>query len=217
MHSHSYSLPKAVKGKQKFFDIKNERHGILVLYYKGRPAPPPNEQGWHVLPNGNRFRARGSVSTNPLHLAAIDYALQLGIPVFPCKPDRKPYTHHGFLDATTDPQQISDWWKKWPDALIGMPTGEKSGIAVVDLDVKNGKNGFAFVPDWESRSNVIARTQSGGAHLYYKHDGRVLSQSDQIAPGVDTRAKGGYVIVPPSTGYEFLKGDLSQRQDSAVA
>jgi hypothetical protein len=92
-----------------------------------------------------------------------------------------------------------------------MPTGPASGIAVLDLDVKNGKDGLKAVPDWDSRSSVVARTRSGGIHVYFTNDDTVRSQSDQIAPGVDSRAKGGYVIVPPSAGYMFIKGSLAER------
>ena len=87
-----------------------------------------------------------------------------------------------------------------------MPTGAISGIAVLDLDVKKGKDGLAFVPDWETRSPVIARTQRGGAHVYFKADGAPHCTSDDIALGVDTRGDGGYVIVPPSAGYSWING-----------
>jgi hypothetical protein len=55
---------------------------------------------------------------------------------------------NGYKDATTDPNQIERWWAKHPQALIGMPTGAHSGVAVLDLDKKNGKDGYAAVPGW---------------------------------------------------------------------
>ena len=93
-----------------------------------------------------------------------------------------------------------------------MPTGGITGIAVLDLDVKKGKNGLAEIPDWENLSPTIARTGSGGVHVYFRTDGAIIRNStDKIAPGVDTRGEGGYVILPPSQGYEWIKGgDLSQ-------
>lgn len=141
----------------------------------------------------------------------------LGKPVFPCwnAPDdddkhKSPMTSRGFYAATTDARTIKRWWRKWPNALIGMPTGKPSGIAVLDLDVKNGKNGYAAVPDWETRSHVIAKTVSGGAHLYFDAADAPHSTIDAIALGVDTRGTGGYVIVPPSPGYSWRNGsDLS--------
>jgi predicted P-loop ATPase len=154
---------------------------------------------------------------SPVLAAALSYAAQ-GLQVFPCKNDpadpkqhKKPLTKHGFKDAKADVDTIRRWWKRWPSALIGMPTGTVTGIAVLDLDQKNGKDGFAAVPDWERRTPVIARTPSGGAHLYFKTADGLYCSDSVIAPGVDTRADGGYAIVPPSAGYTWTDGtDLSK-------
>jgi hypothetical protein len=138
--------------------------------------------------------------------AALKYAKR-GLRVFPCRADNKaPLTQHGFQDATTDAKQIRSWWGRSPYALIGVPTGVK--FSVLDLDTKKGKNGFEHVPDWESRSRVIARTRSGGGHLYFSADNSPGCTADEIALGVDTRGAGGYVIVPPSQGYTWIKGNL---------
>jgi Bifunctional DNA primase/polymerase, N-terminal len=68
--------------------------------------------------------------------SALDYAAA-GIPIFPCRPENKrPYTDHGFKDASTDSTLINEWWSRWPDAMIGMPTGRASGIDVLDIDNK---------------------------------------------------------------------------------
>jgi hypothetical protein len=157
------------------------------------------------------------MSAKDLLTAALDYAAR-GLPVFPCNPENKrPLLRAdkdkdgkeisgtgGFHKATTDAGLITSWWKKWPKAYIGMPTGQPSGIAVLDLDVKEGKNGLAAVPDWETRSPVIVTTRSGGKHLYFRFDGSIQSKTDTLAPGVDTRGAGGYVIVPPSSGYAWV-------------
>ncbi len=140
--------------------------------------------------------------------AALAYAAK-GIPVFPCKSDgsKAPLTAHGFKDAIADPDQVEAWWTKFPDAWIGMPTGKASGYDVLDLDKKNGKDGFAHVPGWKSLSPIIAITPSGSAHLFFKADG-VTSSANVVANGVDTRGEGGYVIVPPSPGYRWLSGGI---------
>lgn len=42
-------------------------------------------------------------------------------------------------------------------------------------------------------------TGSGGAHLYYRHPGTpILNSQSKVAPGVDVRGDGGYVVAPPS-------------------
>jgi putative DNA primase/helicase len=151
--------------------------------------------------------------------AALNYAKR-GLPIFPCKPqDKAPLIGGGFHNATTDAARIKAWWTRWPDAMIGMPTGERSGVDVIDIDhdSKKGKDGFAHLPDWKVRSPVIVRTPRGGAHLWFKSDGRIRNTTDAIAPGVDTRGTGGYVILPPSqngvAAYLFEQGS---EQDSTT-
>jgi putative DNA primase/helicase len=61
--------------------------------------------------------------------------IERGLLVFPCKPDKKPYTANGFKNASTDPNAVVRWWLKWPDALIGVPTGVK--FVVQDLDLQH--------------------------------------------------------------------------------
>ncbi|MGH7194445.1 MAG: bifunctional DNA primase/polymerase, partial [Candidatus Saccharimonadales bacterium] len=98
-----------------------------------------------------------------------------GIPVFPCRerePGRKhPCTGRGFYDASTDAATVTAWWRQWPGALIGVPTGRASGFVVLDVDVKresaNGFRtlaalGFGSLPDTPS-----SRTASGGVHLFF--------------------------------------------------
>jgi hypothetical protein len=62
--------------------------------------------------------------------AALHYATILRIPVFPCNPDdKRPFTLHGFKDASREEEQIRAWWARFPEAMIGIPTGETSGGA----------------------------------------------------------------------------------------
>ena len=71
---------------------------------------------------------------NPLLSAALDLAAK-GIPVFPCNAlNKRPHTVNGLNAATTDAEQIRRWWHKWPSAMIGVPTGAKSGAWVLDVD-----------------------------------------------------------------------------------
>jgi hypothetical protein len=140
---------------------------------------------------------------------ALDWA-EKGIPVFPCKNTpgepghKRPLTPKCFYAATTDTEQIEAWWTKYSTALIGMPTGAASGYNVIDIDRKNGKPGTKFVPDWEERSPVIAQTVNGGIYLYFKYD-EPLACRNGLFEGVDLKADGGYVIVPPSAGYSWRK------------
>lgn len=155
----------------------------------------------------------------------LDAALALAarnVPVFPCDPQtkhplppadlnsegKKIQGTGGHKKATTDAKQITTWWTRWPGAAIGMPTGLPETADVCDLDNKNGKNGFAAIPDWESLSPMIVATPSDGRHLHFKSTSTLRSTTSQLGQGVDTRGVGGYVIVPPSPGYKFIKGNF---------
>jgi hypothetical protein len=70
-----------------------------------------------------------------------------GLPVFPCKSDKSPHKKMGFKAATTNKKQIDLWWDNHPDALPGLPTGAASGMAVLDIDRKDDKDGFTALSD----------------------------------------------------------------------
>jgi hypothetical protein len=147
--------------------------------------------------------------------SALDAALRFaaaGVPVFPCAaagPMRKrPLTPRGFHDATTDPTIITAWWRRWPDALIGAPTGRVSGWIVLDIDVKRSEaNGFDSLEDLGHSilpQTPMVHTPSGGLHTYFDAGDRELKCSaGLLGPGLDVRSDGGYIIVPPSRGYEW--------------
>ena len=105
--------------------------------------------------------------------------------------------------ATTDAKTIKDWWKSWPDDNIGLACGP-SGLCVVDVDMKKGKNGQATLDalelDYGQLPHTLsAVTPSGGKHLYFVGEARTTVE--QIGPGIDTRATGGaggYVLAPGS-------------------
>ncbi len=136
-------------------------------------------------------------SANAMLLEALRYA-RLGYPVFPCRPGEKvPLTNHGFQDATTDASQIEAWWARHPNANIGIST---AGLLVIDVD--GADNPW---PDDLSRAQDLSTcptsiTPRGGRHYIFRQpDGRQWAcTAGKIAPKVDTRANGGYIVVPPS-------------------
>lgn len=135
--------------------------------------------------------------------AAISLALA-GIPVFPCDNAKKPLCRHGFKDATTDPEQVRVWWEQYPYAVPGVPTGETSGIFALDVDRKNGKDGFATLASMGVEIPVTRthKTQSGGAHMLFEMPKGVTLKNtvDELGPGLDTRADGGYIVWWPAAG-----------------
>src|SRR5258708_12135040 len=70
--------------------------------------------------------------------AALDYA-RAGLPVFPLRPqDKVPLVKHGVYAATTHEEQIARWWRRFPQANIGLPTGLASARIVLDVDPRHG-------------------------------------------------------------------------------
>ena len=78
---------------------------------------------------------------------------ELGLPVFPCNPEteqtksKTPLIAGGFTSASLDLNKVKSWWQKFPDAAIGVPTGASSGIVVVDIDIREHKNGEDSIRD----------------------------------------------------------------------
>ena len=144
---------------------------------------------------------------------ALTYAAS-GWHIFPCK-GKIPRTAHGCKDATTDSDTIRGWWQQWPDATVAIATGALSGLFVVDLDTKNADGVEAFNALERQHGDTdapTAHTPSGGEHRYFRYpDGvTVKNSASKIAPGVDVRGDGGYVIAPPSAGYEWDIGTESE-------
>jgi hypothetical protein len=113
---------------------------------------------------------------------------------------KHPHTANGVHDATKDPTQIRRWYEAEPDTNFGIATGGR--LLVVDFDPKNG--GMASLDKLESEGllpeTYIVETGSGGRHLYYLiPDGvEIKNSAGKLAPGVDIRGDGGYVVAPYS-------------------
>lgn len=135
------------------------------------------------------------------------YYARIGLSVFPIKPKSKaPLTEHGFCDASRDPNQIEQWWARWPDANIGIATGSVSGgLVVIDLDVDDDKgiDGRVTLREWEMKhgklpdSTWLSITGRGGYHYFYKDTSTVKTRTG-IYEGIDIRGEGGYIVAPPS-------------------
>lgn len=150
--------------------------------------------------------------------AAAQYA-RVGWRIFPLVPGNKlpviPKREggRGCHGATNDATRIAGWWARWPMANIGIATGRVNHLFVVDLDVRHGKDGPGDLRRLEDANDplgetVQVRTPSGGQHLWFRTSR--ATRNAQLAPGIDVRGDGGYVLVPPSilSGegvYEFVR------------
>ncbi len=150
-------------------------------------------------------------------LQAIELYLKLGWHLFPVKPDKTPKTKRGFRDATNDIKTVMAWWKRTPPAMIGVRMGPLSGVFAIDIDVDESKkiDGMSWLAAVEARHGPLpktprAKTPRGGVHIYFKYpaDRALHNSTSRVAPGVDVRGDGGYVVAPPSEGeagaYEWL-------------
>jgi len=116
---------------------------------------------------------------------------------------KHPRTINGLKDATTSTETIARWWGMWPDANIGLRTGRESGIVAIDVDPRHGGDDALHRLEREHGelpATVTSMTGSGGLHLIYRHPGEpVKNSAGDIAPGVDVRGEGGYIVAPPSS------------------
>lgn len=152
-------------------------------------------RGWHIFPvhslNGGRCTCGKADCTSP---------------------GKHPRTGHGLQDASRDAATITAWWERWPDANIAVNCGA-SGLVVVDVDTKAGCDGgetWAELVAAHSAAlehSVMAETPSGGWHVFFAANGhRVASGNDKLGPGVDIKAEGGYVVLPPAEGRDWVPG-----------
>ncbi len=113
--------------------------------------------------------------------------------------------------ATTDEETIREWWREYPQARVGVATGDP-GYDVLDFDVTDGKPGLAQLERLIDRGIIepgtfrVAATPSGGRHLWFLGTDQRNKQNDKSVPGVDFRGAGGMVLVPGNPGYRWVSG-----------
>ncbi len=112
---------------------------------------------------------------------------------------KHPRIRDWLVNATTDSEIIRKWWRMWPDANIGIATG--NGLLVLDVDVDHdGAETLAALErlHGELPPTPTVLTGSGGLHIYLRAWGPIANTAGKLGPGLDTRGDGGYVVAPPS-------------------
>lgn len=120
--------------------------------------------------------------------------------VFPLRPRTKePFGGLGVYQATTDIDQITEWWARWPSANVGLHCGG-SGLLAIDRDSYKDTYAGGGVLTAEDEQTLTSITGSGGTHLIYSvTDGRRWGNNKgTLPPGIDVRGWGGYIVLPPS-------------------
>jgi hypothetical protein len=156
---------------------------------------------------------------NRLLEAALGYAAR-GIPVYPVhwpgptpggvslacscspglacdRPAKHPLLRHGVKEATTDADRIGRWWRRWPQANVGLATG----VCFDALDI-DGPAGLAAIGELQEAAGLrlpgpLVRTGGGGWHVWFRPTG-LGNRPPHGLIHVDWRGKGGCVLAPPS-------------------
>ena len=149
-------------------------------------------------------------ASNNLLLAALEYE-KCGFSVIPANPDKKPYIKWEiYQKRKSTPEEIREWWIKYPSAMVGIVTGSVSNIVTIDIDEEAGHEAIQkYIPD--SLLMPTSQTPRGGKHLFFKCPKPAPGNNAGIIPGCDFRGEGGYIIAPPSTNgtgkaYTWLPG-----------
>jgi hypothetical protein len=149
-----------------------------------------------------------------LPAAALWYASELGLPIFPVSPGKNaPPAFVGWQEqATSLPYIVKAWWGTWkPTANIGLLT---NGLFVLDVDPRHdGPASLRRLTAYHGPLPItpMARTPRGGWHVYFRGTRpRITVSTGRVGPGLDVRSNTGYCILPPSRRadgcYRWLKG-----------
>lgn len=150
----------------------------------------------------------------------------MGFKVFQLRENAKTPLFKGSAQTqgTTDLNQVHDIWTRYPNANIGIATG--NGLTVIDVDTiaSHGVDGENSMLVYQIQNGFInetleVTTPTGGKHYYYLTDNEYSNKAG-ILPGVDVRGLGGYVVGPGSTIngtlYEAKQLTEPQRANSEV-
>jgi hypothetical protein len=124
---------------------------------------------------------------------------QKGMAVFPCRSrDKRPATANGLKDATTDLDIIRQWWRQEPQFNLAVATGAASGIFVVDVDGLDAEVELRRLEgEYSGLPSTVEAITPRGRHVYFRSpEVPVRNSASKIAPGIDVRGDGGYVLAP---------------------
>lgn len=137
---------------------------------------------------------------------AIDSVLRLagrGWRLLPVKPrDKTPLNKDWPSVATSDADKIHTWTQQYSGCNWGLACGTGSGVWVLDVDGKEGTESLLSLQNEHGRqwtNTLVVKTARGG-HLYFQwpEGATIKNSASKLAPGLDVRGDGGYVLVPPS-------------------
>lgn len=110
---------------------------------------------------------------------------------------KHPLIEGGRNAATTDTERIDEWWSEWPDANIGIATGD--GLVVLDVDTDEGRKALQAEKRKHGMDETAAVMSRRGFHLYYRVPEGESVKSGDLFPGVEVKADRMAIVAPPST------------------
>ncbi len=199
-------------------------------------SPPPNQVVEHQQVAETQFAETENLTLR----RALEYAA-VGIAVFPlhnvydgicscnqaseCKSAGKhPLARlvpNGVKDATTEPALIKRWFEAHPHANLAIAMGGVLRLIALDSDPRNGGDASVFDlveahgGEWLETHTV--RTGGNGNHFIYRLPEGVEIHKGKIAPGIDVKAEGGYLVAPPSLHASGRSYEVEKNVDIAFA
>ena len=105
--------------------------------------------------------------------------------------------------ASSELAVVRSWWARNPRANIGIATGRRYGVCVLDFDYRNGgRDALELLeaelgPDWITAGTIASRNSNHGLHVYFRCDHEAVTKAN-VLPGMDVRGNGGLIIGPGS-------------------
>jgi hypothetical protein len=133
-----------------------------------------------------------------------------GVSIFPCyafgNKAKAPHTRHGWHEASCDELQIRQWWRKWGNALVGLPC-QANGIIVLDADHHGNVDGVTVLFRIFDSCNIDPNsvpcviTPRDGRHYIFRRPQNLGPTKATVANGIDVRDL-GYIIAAGSVMFE---------------
>jgi hypothetical protein len=138
-------------------------------------------------------------------VSELDSLAECGWRLLPCAPCGKtPLLKRWPTLASSDLATIRDWAAKHPKCNWGVATGPDSGVFVLDVDGEAGRTSLATLEAQYAPlpATLVSQTGrgDGGQHRWFNYPVacEIRCSAGKLGEGLDVRAAGGYVIVPPS-------------------
>lgn len=104
---------------------------------------------------------------------------------------KHPASPNGLKDATTDIEEVKALWQGRQFLNVGIATGKKSGISVIDVDNEQALKKLKSIVSDDIQTLCVKTGR--GYHFYFAYEEGLKSKND-LLNGIDIKSDGGYVI-----------------------